>query len=267
MSVLKSNLLNDAKIQEIQNQLLEIYPNKIVERISSQTNLYSFILRYSKMYNMSISDFIESLGFKVKIQRKTMKSLEECLLEIYPNKHIVRLREIDSNVYDRIRSYAKKEGKKITQYLEDIGFTYEKSSYRKIKLKLNIKDELLKIYPNGIVFNLYKESPLLYQKLYRLSQKQKTTINEFLENMGFEYENLGRDNRTIEECLLSIYPNKVVLNLMAMDNKLYKRIHKECVKKEINMEDYVESIGFQYKRLKDSNLNTKRRERNGCIVR
>lgn len=243
-TLMKTQTMKHDKVQEIKNQLKELYPNKVVTSISTHNQLYASILKLSKSHSLSVSEFIEHLGFKSKIQIKTIKSIEECLLEIYPDKMVKRLKGIDSNLYDRIKKYAKQNKKTIEQYLNELGFVYKRSdgNYKKI----NLENELRNIYPNGIVFNVYKESPVLYQKLYRIANRNRTTIQSVLEQMGFEYNHVERDFRSIQECLKELYPHGTIANLIEVDNKLYKRIHKECVVKKIKVKDFVETLGFKY---------------------
>jgi hypothetical protein len=253
----KKKIVEDERVQSVRNQLLQLYPNKKVTSISSHSSLYSNMVKLAKTYGLSVSSFIEHLGFQSQIQVKNMNSIEQCLIELYPNKKVTRLKEIDSNLYDRIRGYAKQEGKKIEKYLKEKGFTYAKSIGRK---KIDVEKELWNIYPDGVVVNPYKEYPVLYQKLYRIANRNHMTIQRVLEGMGFEYHHVERDFRSIEECLSELYPNKIVMNLVEMDNKLYKRIHKDCVIKKIKMEQYIESLGYEYVKY------SRRENEYGCIV-
>jgi endonuclease III len=243
-TIKKKKLTDDEKIQSIKKQLMELYPNKVVTAISIHNHLYLAISKLAKLNNVSVSEFIEHLGFNSRIQIKTIKSIEECLLEVYPKRVVSKLKELDSNLYDRVRSHAKQSRKTVEQYLKELGFIYKKvdGKYK----NLDIKATLRNIYPNSIVTNIYKEFPAVYQKLYRMAKRSNQTIELLLNEMGFEYNWKEREFRSIKECLSELYPSGVIVNLIEIDNKLYKRINKECVKKQTTMEDYIEELGFNY---------------------
>lgn len=117
---------------------------------------------------------------------------------------------------------------------------------------LRIKKKLKKIYPNGIVKNITTKDSTLYHHIWEVMTKKNISLKDYIESLGFQYENGWKEELTEEEAikfLEKLFPKKVIKNVsdIAKRNmKVYSFIKQYSKKNEINVVEYLDKIGFKY---------------------
>jgi G:T-mismatch repair DNA endonuclease (very short patch repair protein) len=243
------------RIDKLKLDLLQIYPDKEIKSITKHVSIYSRILRYANEQNVSLSEFLENLGFKSMVQQKQTEPIEECLLRLYPNKIVEQIKLRDSNLYDRVRDNARKNKKNIKSFLLDLGFQYihRKSRRKSDDLVLILK----KLYPNNVVENLYRNNNYVYQKVHRAAIKENESIKGYLNMYGFMYKNVQKKTMSISEILIKMYPNRIVSDLAYHDNSFYKRVQKYASKNKMSIVEYLKTLGFDYRPKRKKELQNK----------
>ena len=138
-------------LQGFKEQLLELYPDKIVVGLSANHNrLYAKISNYAKEQGLPVNEFIENvLGFEVKRLVKydvTPDMIIERLQENYPQKELPPLsavKEQDSFINKTMTKVARQVGMTEIEFLEYHGFKLSYIHTRNTKSKFVIDKQAL----------------------------------------------------------------------------------------------------------------------------
>lgn len=151
-------------------------------------NLYQEVSKAAKNTNESVKTFIENLGFKYS--RKPLGAIlaEDVftLDNLYPEKEIKNLAEVDGKLYYRLLSHSKLLDMDIKKYLNFLGFNY---CLQKEEITRDyILSELEALYKDKNITKLSVNQPQLYSKIYKFAQKENVSITELVESMGFKID-------------------------------------------------------------------------------
>lgn len=110
--------------EELIQELLEKYPDRRVERLSTDKRLYKLISNRAKAAGQSVEEWLEERDFEYIKSTKgyVLSDLDIKLLlwELYPGGVIQSLSSKDRVLYQRI----KRRSKDVKKYCEKLGFKY-----------------------------------------------------------------------------------------------------------------------------------------------
>ncbi len=179
------------EIEVFKSKLTEIFPDKIISNISrTRLGLYQRIGGMAKKANMSIEEFVSSMGFKYVDcrEKEELKNIKEQLAKFYPDGNVVSVFRKHHSLYRKTFLLAKQEGLTVHQYLEKLGFNYVTSKNKEhMAIEEEIKKELLTKYPCRSFDGLSKKDRSLYYKVKRLAIKKNQTVKELLSDLGFTF--------------------------------------------------------------------------------
>lgn len=187
---------------------------------------------------------------------KTISLFEKELKKEYPSGIVSDLKRTNEDLYNRLKTFAKKNNTSIKELLEQNDYIY----LRKSIIRLYVDDfiELEKLYPDYIVKSFYEKDNKLYYKVLSHAKSLKVSMKKYLNSLGFEY--IARDelsDNLIKNELLEMYPNKKIENLSTKNNKLYYRVYQYARKNNQTIKEYLESLGFS---INDNNENNNKKK-------
>ena len=165
--------------------------------------------------------------------------------KIYPDGYVNGLKERAPRVYEEAKLLARDEDLTLKDFFLQNGYIFSRNTKKKIHSK--DKEDLLLLYPNGKVKDLYKKDVKLYYRILHHARSEFMNIKDYLKKLGFEYVLFKDDTieKEISERLKELYPNKKVLKLAATDPKLYSKIYKVAKKKDMNIYKYIKKLGYK----------------------
>ncbi len=114
-------------------------------------------------------------------------------------------------------------------------------------MRKDLENELIYNYPNKKITKLYK-NVTLYKNLLDLSKLEGfNSLAKFLECNGFRYINGPEDK--IKQKLSEIFPDRIVSDLRRSYFPLYQNIRHQAVLYNLNIDEYLESLGYTYEKL------------------
>jgi hypothetical protein len=231
--------------------LKDLYPDGKVSGLRAiNRSLYQMIFDISKKKNMTMNDYIVSLGFEV-IDNKVIKenNIKNQLLKLYPNKIVSGVAYGNQSLYQRLILKAQAQKISIRQYVENLGFQYKDARYSD-KLE-NFIGRLNELYPDKIVKNFHKDEHSLYIKIFRVAKSEGLTVGDYLHKFDIYYPRGKKasdvvSDKSVQKQLLLLYPDKVVVNLSMNHPNLYQKVTKLSKEKGFKVPTYLNSIGFSY---------------------
>lgn len=186
------------KIEEedyLKGKIEKIFPSKDATGISSTNiSLYQQILEFSKLQGKEWRDVLNEWGYRTskKELRTNEEELKNLILLEYPDKVI---HNISSNrlLYQQIARRAKKQGIKIEEKIEELGFEYERTYTKKEFLdkreekKQELHKKLLNIFPEKIIDKTHKIDSRLYSTILNEASKYEIGWKEYLKSLNFVF--------------------------------------------------------------------------------
>ena len=172
--------------KEIIRKLSELYPDGAIIKLKvDHKKLYNLCFKDAKTKRLEMEEYFSSLGFEYKKEgRYTTNYIQSYLLRHYPDRIIVNFFRDHFNLYRAVIRKAEKEKLNLEQYLQKLGFTYKKN---RIPIKdSEIKDRLLKYYPNRVVNKLQAQDNALYARIMYAANKKGITVKQYIFNLGFK---------------------------------------------------------------------------------
>lgn len=121
------------------------------------------------------------------------------------------------------------------------------------RVDIRTQNKLLTHYPDKHIVGLRRDHYSLYQMIFAIAKKKGMNHKTYLESLGFYYEDKRNiDDDEIQDRLLMMYRNRVVEKLTQKNKNLYQLVVMNANRKGIEIKDYLESLGFEYK---DSRIN------------
>ncbi|GAA3726949.1 hypothetical protein GCM10022378_15340 [Salinicoccus jeotgali] len=224
----------------------------ITVSLPSQNNEAQSLRLYASRSNMSIADYVRSLGFKYKLRENENEANKNALISEIKSKYIVEDSYIYISPYDRFYKNmyvrARRQGKTIDQFLNELGFerlllnqlpeNYEPYDWiqdiKNVGNDIDFKKEIEKSFVyNGRVYIPSKH--YFYDQLFYHALLQKKSINEKLKEWGFVRTYSRPKEYILETEESGISPIK--LNLLSE----IKNIQKKIRLKKFNGETVVRS--------------------------
>jgi hypothetical protein len=279
------NQKNYDKIKKThQSKLLKYFPDKVVAKIASKNfNLYQQMRSFAIKQDMTITDYVRSLGFiymekkigreakkpRLTVEEKTQIALEhrlavqqrrelrrqetdnrfvERLTELFPDKVVDNLREINRSLLTMIMATAKKRGMTKEEYLGKLGFTYKTNRLS----EKQVVDFMTENHQNNTSITLSDLPPKIKSNLYRVAKTNNTTTTDYLRNKGIVFGKRWTEDK-LKSLLNKAYPDKVITCLYEhLGHSVYAVLLRFAQSKGITLKDLlVKEWGYKnYKNAK-----------------
>lgn len=176
------------------------------------------------------------------------------LEKVYPNNEVVGLTKRGNKLYYEISNEAKKKNLNVIDYIESLGFVYVRG-WKEELTENEIVNLLNGLFPQKIITNItdiIKKNSALYSSIKNVSKEKGIKVKDYLEELGFIYVSSRKKELTENEAvnlLNELFPKKVIKNISDITKKnstLYNYINKISKEKDINLNDYLEELGFEY---------------------
>lgn len=161
------------------------YPNKLINNLKKQKELYSEAKLIIKYEDTTLKNFFEKNGYNYiyKDINEIRKELIEELNNYTNNKKLNNLHLINNSLYHKVLRYATLENKTIDEYMLLLGFVYNtKEDEKRVK---KVKEDLETLYPNKFVNKLSIIDNKLYSRVYKLAKKENMTVSQYIRLIGF----------------------------------------------------------------------------------
>lgn len=264
-------------INAIKERLNELYPDKVVHRLGeTDLQLCGVLLRLAHDRNISIFRYLESIGYCSKISGLSDADIFEGLVRLYPDYQIYNLKEKNAHLYTRIVTRRKYYKVGIEEYLNGLGFTYrtqkslqtegntqkpeetdseandiigrkQYSSLIEIPEIASIANQLDKLFPYKVVWNIGKQDVLLYGSILKIADELNLSVGAFLNLLGFKIRVIGLNDETFYLQLKKLFPDNHVSYLATSNKKLYTQISSRAKSYNVSLQQYLEALGFSYK--------------------
>lgn len=122
------------------------------------------------------------------------------------------------------------------------------------KMTEYIIGRLTTLYPDRMVISLHEKDNHLYRLAKEKAEKHGIKLNDWLASNGFTHVRKPNESKIaaydsfIEE-LQATFPDRIVLKLSTDHPVLYRRLFYASRTKGMNVESFVESMGFYYNRI------------------
>ena len=134
------NLLEENDYVYLRKSIIRLYVDDFIELekafpdykihgfYENNNKLYYRVLSHAKVLKVSLKKYLNSLGFDYDARDGLSNNgLVKDLLILYPNKNVKNLSSTDSKLYYRVYQSAKKENLEVVPFLENLGFSVDKS--------------------------------------------------------------------------------------------------------------------------------------------
>ena len=118
------------------------------------------------------------------MQHKNLKFFDK-IDKIYPDGYVNGLKERAPRVYEEAKLLARDEDLTLKDFFLQNGYIFSRNTKKKIHSK--DKEDLLLLYPNGKVKDLYKKDVKLYYRILHHARSEFMNIKDYLKKLGFEY--------------------------------------------------------------------------------
>ncbi len=216
--------------------LAQLYPNKTIPNFIITEPMFRDIYANAKAKNQTMKEYLASLGF-----RYLGVSPEEILIGMYPDRVAYFLENRDYALYFFLKEVSKKLNIRIEKLFSRLGFRFV-NNFGDVPV-----DKLLEIeYPDKTVVGL-ETNTALYRYMKKVVASRNTTIQELVESLGFKFVNKDElKEKTIVSKLSEYYPDKKVSMLATRDTALYHQVSVFARRRNINITEYLASLGFTY---------------------
>ena len=174
---------------EFFEELDELYPDGIVHGLRKNRKIiFNQASSIAELQGKTVKEFFEECGYTyISVSLNKLKSKDKKdLKKIYNGKIVRDLRIKNYNLYYRILNHAKTLDLTIGEYLNQLGFEYDKyDTLRGVKV---IEKELKQFYPNKKVRKLSIKSNALYSRIYKVARREGKSVEEFVVELGFDYK-------------------------------------------------------------------------------
>lgn len=239
------------KKEEMKTKLIELFPNKKVEGISTKNQfLYREIKKYAEERNMNWVDMLSIWGYEWISQQARDEEIKNELLKMYPDLVVKNLRLRNVNLYNVIVNRAAKKGIKITERFKELGFEY--ISKNDLTDEKYLKSELEKYYPEKNTAGISSNHLNLYRNIKKLADSKQMTWRDLLNDWGYQTNSEHSDKVTfnLEDALKECFPTKDIFDLKT-NTKIYREIRKMCLKEGVSIPEKIFKLGYN---LKDKNF-------------
>jgi len=172
---------------EIFTLIDELYPRGIVGGFKKKDKkLYEKFKELAKNENKTLKEFFIYNGYDYyrKDINDIHKSNKVDLLKLFPDKKITDLHGKNSKLYFKILNHSKIEHDSIEEYLNWLGFEYDK--YNNSSTIKDIFKSLNNMFPDKVISKLSVKNQLLYSKIYKLAKKENLSVDSFLQKKGYD---------------------------------------------------------------------------------
>lgn len=175
-------------------RLLKAYPDRILRgSITADKTLYQYIKSKANQQGMSLKEYLADLGFnREKVKQQTDAEIVSRLLDVYPDRRVVKLSTTDVKLYNEVRKLSKGIGLTVQKYIAKLGFKCVKSPRGNVKpdnftVDVMIKTRLKQLYPSRVVADVSNRDKRLYNAIHRRVSGLDKTTSEYLSDLGYTY--------------------------------------------------------------------------------
>jgi len=167
-----------------------------VRKNKGDGSVYNELKELARKSGASLIDyvfFMTPYHFSVgRIQGDSIAKLKKDLLKAYPTRDLTGIRWDNPALYERIRSVQILMPERLSkqEIIQFLGFTNDRFSTKLKNVKVDedkVIEELNKLYPNKVISKITNTAPTLYHDIAILAFANDLTIQQWLENKGFNY--------------------------------------------------------------------------------
>lgn len=183
-----------ADVAPFHKELLETYPHKQVYALSKKYPVLCHRIAYhasKSVPKQTVSQYVESIGFKVIQSRKLAKTL--LTLDKYAVHRVLIRLQLTQEMIDTLDAYfnkVKPENRDVV--VEEFFKTYHYVRYEKLRLRDLAKFDadmlvelLYAVYPQGSIENIKHVHPAIKARVAALTEDSPLTFTEWLNLNGF----------------------------------------------------------------------------------
>lgn len=162
-----------------------------------------------------------------------------------------------NNVYSKLKSYTEKYNTNPFDFLVLMtGYRLDECSIKTNAYIDIVKNEILKVYPNGDITGIRHANPHLYEKLQHIRKTYNTSMKEIIELLGLTMNKASTQKKPsinkakLVQDLFSLYPDGKIENLINKNIYVYRKLIKACNEEYKTTAEWCHENGFLYSEAK-----------------
>lgn len=176
------------------------------------------------------------------------------LAKVYPNNEVVGITKKGKKLYYEISNEAKKKNLNVIDYIESLGFVYVRG-WKEELTESEIVNLLNGLFPQKNIDNItdiMKKNSALYSSIKNVSKENGIKVKDYIERLGFTYDGSRKkklDENEAVKLLNQLFLDKSIKNISDIsknNSTLYNSISRISKEKNMDISDYLESLGFEY---------------------
>jgi len=243
--------------QRNETDLIKIHAAKVkafVEQHGSLNNLcinislYNSLRASAKKRNMSLREYIATLGFTYNVKMDGIEELIRDLTAHWDKHRTFRKFEIyDRSLYNRLVFAAKEAQMKPSEFAQSLGFNYLSQANETDLIKIHAAKLKALVEQNGSLDKLSALSPSLYETLTRSAKKRKMSLNEYTAMLGFAYNvRMNGIEELIRDLKAHWDKHRTFQKFQVHDRSLYYRLVLAAKKAKMQPSEFAQSLGYNY---------------------